>query len=219
MFLSTLAKIFPAAWLLSIVFAGCGVWRSNENSAITFASPPKSEYPFPTSEPRIFQADIVIRAGETERRMFIARSGENRRIDYDAGTENHKAVLITDKEYLLYFKRKAYTERTIASDPASLYEPLTGHLLNTRGFADFEEMDRNGSVVEFRARLNEGTASEVVIAYDETVGLPVKQEFYSIEGGQRALRYSVELQNFRADVDAAFFQIPSDLRRTAATNK
>lgn len=219
MFLSTPAKIFHAVWFLSVVFAGCGVWRGNENSAITFASPPKSEYPFPTNEPELFQADIVIRAGETERRMFIARIGEKRRIDYDVGTENHRAVLMTDKEYLLYFKRKVYTERPTSPDAASLFEPLTAHLLNTRGYADFEEIKRSGSMVEFRARLNESAASEVVISLDETIGLPMKQEFYSMDGGGRVLRYSVELQGFRTEVDPGLFQIPSGLRLAANPNK
>src|SRR5215211_685265 len=104
MFLSNPVKIFHAACCFSIVFAGCSLWRSNENSAITFASEPKREYPFVAREPEVFQAELVVRTGETERRMFMARDGEKRRIDYDVGSGDQHSVIIADKEYLLFFK-------------------------------------------------------------------------------------------------------------------
>ena len=86
-------------------------------------------------------------------------------------------------------------------------------MLNARDYATFEEIDRSGSVLQFRARINESANSEVMIYIDEKIALPVKQEFYSIEGDRRVLQYSVELQNFRAEVDPGLFVIPKDLRR------
>jgi hypothetical protein len=213
MFLSTPAKIFHAAWLLSIVLAGCNLWRSNENSAVTFASEPKSEYPFSTREPDPFQAEIVIRTGENERRISIARSGNMRRMDFDPESDNHHAVLMTDKEYLLFFKRKVVEEHALATNATELYEPLTAPILNLRDYASFNEINRDGSVVEFSARLNDSANSEVLIFFDEAIGLPVKQEFYRIEGDERTLQYSVELRDFRREVDGAMFQIPSGFRR------
>ena len=213
MFLSTPAKIFHATCFLSIVFAGCGLWRGNENSQITFASPPKSEFPFSIREPEVFQTELVIRTGETERRMLIARNGNLRRIDFDLGTDNHRAVLITDKEYLLFFKRMVFEEHAMSSNAASLYEPLTAQMLNARDYASFEEMKRDGQVVEYRARLNESSNSDVLIFFDEKIGMPLKQEFYSIEGDQRTLQYSVELRDFRTEVDELTFRVPPDFRR------
>ena len=198
MFLSNPVKIFHVVCFLSLIFPGCGVWRAKDNSEVTFASQPKSKFPFTTREPDVFQTEILVRAGETERRMFVARSGEKRRIDYDVGTDSHRAVLIADKEYLLYFKRKVYIERPISSDAAAQYEPLTAHLLNTREHSDFEEIGRQGSVVEFRAHIGENTVSDVAIFFDEAIGLPVKEEFYSTQGDQRTRQYSMELQGFRA---------------------
>jgi len=145
--------------------------------------------------------------------MFTARNGEKRRIDYDVGTDNHRAVLITDKEYLLFFKRKVYAERLMSSDAASQYEPLTAHLLNTRDYADFEEIGREGSVIEFRARVGESAVSDVSIFFDEAIGLAVKEEFYSIEGDQRTLQYSFELRGFRAEAGPDLFMIPTSFRR------
>jgi hypothetical protein len=213
MFLSTPAKIFHAICFLSIAFAGCSLWRSNENSAAASASEPKSEYPFVTREPEIFQAEIVVRTGDTERRTFIARNGEKRRMDFGVGTEDRRAVVITDKEYLLYFKRMVFEEHELSSNAAEHYQPLTAQILNLRDYASFEEIDRDGPVVQFKARVNESPNSEVLIFFDENIGLALRQEFYSIEGAQRSLEYSVELRNFRAEAEPELFAVPKNFHR------
>ena len=189
MFLSNPVKIFHAAWLLSIVFAGCSLWRSDPNPRTTLASSPTSEFPFSLREPEIFQAEIVIRTGEHERHILIARNLDRRRIDYDAGTENQRSVITTDKEYVLTFKRKEYTERPLTSDLASVDSTLTGQLTNVRDYSEFEEVGRDGTVIRYQGRINEGSASETMIFFDQSIGLPVKQEFYSIEGESRILQY------------------------------
>ena len=119
---------------------------------------------------------------------MVARSSNQRRIDYDVGTDHRRAVLITDKEYLLSFKRKEYTERPLISDLSSVDSTLTGHLMTGRDYSDFEEVGRDGPVIRYRARVNEGSASEILIFFDQSVGLPVKEEFYSIEGETRTLQ-------------------------------
>src|SRR6478672_7247051 len=120
MFLSNPVKIFHAAWPLLIVFAGCNLWRSDPNPTTTLASAPATEFPFSVREPEVFHAEIVIRTGEDERHILIARNGNRRRVDYDAGTDHQRSVIVTDKEYLLTFKRKEFTERPLASDLASV---------------------------------------------------------------------------------------------------
>ena len=213
MFLSNPVKIFHAVWFFSIVFAGCGLWRGNDNSAITFASQPKSEYPFSVREPEIFQAGIVIRVGETERKMFIARSLTLRRIDFDVGTENHRAVVLSDKEYILDFKRKTFEVREMSSTAEEAFDPLTADILSARDYAGFDEIGRKDGIVEYRARVNESTNSEAAIFFDEKIGLPVKQEFYSIEGEQRRLQYTMELQDFKPEAEAVLFTVPREFRK------
>ena len=213
MFLSNPVKIFHAVCCLSILFAGCSLWRGNENSAVTFASQPKNEYPFIAREPEVFQAELVVRTGETERRMFIARNGEKRRIDYDVGSDNHHGVVISDKEYLLFYKRKVFEERPLSANVAALYEPLSAQVLTTRDYANFEEINRDRSVVEYSAQINESSNSESIIFFDEAIGLPIRQEFYSMEGDERKLQYSVALEGFRTEADLDLFIVPKNFRR------
>jgi hypothetical protein len=180
---------------------------------VTFASQPKTEYPFVAREPEVFQAELVVRTGETERRMFIARNGEKRRIDYDVGSDDQHGVVLADKEYLLFYKRKVFEERPMSSTAAELYEPLSAQVLTAHDFANFEEINRDRSVVEYTARINESSNSESIIFFDESIGLPVRQEFYSVEGDERKLQYSVELQGFRTEADPELFVVPKNFRR------
>ena len=218
MFLSNPVKIFHAAWLLSIVFAGCTVWRSDPNPT-TLASAPTTDFPFSIREPEIFQTEILIRIGENERRIFMARNVDKRRIDYDVGTDYQRAVLITDKEYVLTFKRKEYSERPLTSGLASVDSTLTGQLVNARDYSDFEEVGKDGSVIRYTARVNDGTASEIMIFFDQSIGLPVKQEFYSIEGEARTLQYSFELRGFKTDVDDSVFLVDKEFRKVSSERR
>ena len=216
MLLSNPAKIVFATCIVSLFFAGCSMWRSDEKHAVNVSLPNKKELPFATREPEVFQFEIIVRAGETERRIGVSRDGNKRRIDYDLGTEKHRAVMIADKEYRLDLKRRTYTERGLSAAGASDND-LVSHLLNARDYTDFEEVGREGSVVTFRARINESDASEVLIFFDESIGLPVRQEFYSIDGETRDLKYSVEMRNFKTDVDQGLFEIPGSFRKEGAS--
>lgn len=213
MLLSNPARILYATSFLSLFFAGCGLWQDNDNSPPKIVRQLRKELPFSTREPEVFTAEIVLRAGETERLMSIARDGEKRRIDYDRGTDSHRSVLISDKEYLIYFKRGAYSESDIVSSTESAAggDPLS-HLLDLRDYTEFEEMGREGSIVRFRARVNDSLSSDVMIFYDEAIALPVKQEFYAIDGETRTLQYSVEIKGFTTAVDPAVFQVPAGFR-------
>jgi hypothetical protein len=215
MFLSNPVKIFHASWLLSIVFAGCSLWRSDPSPTTTLASSPASDFPFSLVEPEIFQTEIVIRTGEEERHILVARNGNQRRIDYDVGTDHQRAVLITDREYVVNFKRKEYTERPLTSDLSSVDSTLTGQLINGRDYSDYVEVGRDGPLIQYRVRVNEGSAAELLVFYDQAIGLPVKQEFYSIDGEARTLQYSFELRGFKTEVDGSVFQIGRDFRKVS----
>src|SRR5215216_6420520 len=137
MFLSTPVKIFHLISIFSLIFTGCGGGRGNDNTSVQFATPAVSEFPFATREPDVFQTEMVIVSGDTERRIFIARNGEKRRIDYDVGTDNQRAIITTDRQYILNFKRSVYTERELGGSLGDLYEPSVAHLLNLRDYDEF----------------------------------------------------------------------------------
>ncbi len=205
----------------SLFFSGCSWWREAEDP-VAATPTPANEFPFTTREPEVFQAGIVVRVGDKERRLFVARSGNKRRIDYDIGTDDHRAVLVTDSEYLLYFLRRVFVENPRVDPSASGAaggEPTMSHLLHARDYSEFEEIGRDGSVVQFRARINESNASEALIFFDESVGLPVRQEFYSVDGEKKSLQYSFELQDFRREAEAGLFEIPPNFRRESARQK
>jgi hypothetical protein len=212
MFLSTPVKICVATLCLSPISPDAA---SGEATRIPRRSPhlsPETSFLFrlasqTSSRPRSWFA--LARRSDGS---LLARDGVKRRIDYDPGTDEHRAVLITDKEYLLYFKRKRYEERDLTGSGAS-GDGLLSHLLHVRDFTEFEQMRRDGSVVQFRASINESNASEVIVFFDEAIGLPVKQEFYSVEGDKRTLRYSVELRDFKKEVEPGVFEIPAGFRK------
>ena len=167
--LSTSASILLAACFSPLFFAACGSTPGDQNANFADASPAVQEFPFKTREPDVFQTEIVIRTGNAERRLSVARDGLKRRIDYDAGTDGHRAVITADdKQYLVFFKRRLYEERPLTAGPIPENE-LASHLTYTRDLADFEEVGREGPVVRFSARVNESETSEVIIFFDETI--------------------------------------------------
>ena len=91
--------------------------------------------------------------------------------------------------------------------------------MNARDYSDFEEVGRDGSVIQYKVRVNEGSASEMVVFYDQTIGLPVKQEFYSIEGETRTLQYSFELRGFKTEADESVFQIGKEFRKVSSERR
>jgi hypothetical protein len=212
MFLSNPAKSFLASLLLLSSTAGCGLLRSNENTAGSIVEEPTSRFPFKTKEPENFQCEIIETAGETVRRKRLSKKGTSRRVDFDPGEEEHRAVLQTDKEYLINIGRGIYAENTSASAGGQFSE-LTNELLNTFHRSEFEETGRDGSLVRYIVRSADSEMSEIVVHYDESIGLPVKQEFFSIEGGGRTLQFTVEIINFKSDLDADIFSIPTGYRK------
>ena len=138
---------------------------------------------------------------------------KHERFDYDVGTDDRRAVIITDKEYVVSFRRKEYSERPLTSSLSELDDSITGQILNTRDLSSFEEVEKNGGITEFRATINNSSTSDARIFFDEAIGLPVREEFYSIDGSVRKLQYSIELTGFTKIVPPEVFQIEKGFRR------
>jgi hypothetical protein len=211
MFLSNPAKSFLASLFILISTAGCGFVGSEENDSAPVVDGPKSKIPFRTKEPESFQCEIVETAGDSVRRIRLAKKGTWRRIDFDPGEKTHRAVLQTDKEYVIEFARGAYAESAAGS--GGQFSELTHELLNNLRHAEFEESAREGSIIRYTVRPADSEASEIVVHYDESIGMPVKQEFFSTAGEARTLQFLVELINFRTEPDADAFAVPAVFRK------
>ena len=214
MFLSNSTASFLAI-ILIMTSAGCGIPRSAEHSSAPTPEVPRNRFPFSTKEPENFQCQIVETAGGIVRRKRIAKKGAWRRVDFDFGDRSQRAVLQTDKEYLIDVSRAVYAERPVSPGGADQFADITHELLNLGQPSEFEEASRDGSVVRYTVRPADGTSSEIIVEYDESIGMPLKQQFYSIEDTQRVLRFTVEVSDFRNEPDAEIFSLPPGLRKVS----
>lgn len=192
-----------------------GCWRPDAapESPVPAVKAPKGKFPFKTREPENFQCDIIETAGTVTRRKRLAMKGPWARLDLDLGTADHRAILVTDKEYLIDFDRGIYAERSQPTGQPGAFSELTRELLLASPHTEFEEIGREGSIIRFRATTDRSEQSEAVIHYDETIGLPVKQEFFSIVNGNKSLQFTIEIVNFTSGSNSEAFSIPSGLRK------
>lgn len=216
MLLSNAAKSFLTSGLLLFFFAGCSLWQNREGQNAPIISETKSRIPFPTKEPDNFQCEIIITSGGLERRILVARKGEMRRIVYNFGTPGQYGTLDIGKVYLIAASQMAYAEKPSDAklfEGGTQFSDLTSELLNRRDHTEFEALGRENDLVKYRARINEGSASEILIYVDESIGMPIKQELFSVEGENRTLQYTMELKNFKLETDEGLFAIPAGFRK------
>jgi hypothetical protein len=220
MILSNRVKSFLLVLVLLTFCFGCRFWQNlaNTNTSPESRSFPedKSGLPFPTLEPEIYQARIVVTAGGVQRVTFVAKNGAKRRSDYDIGEKGIAVWLRTEKEYLLLPGKKIYVEQAGPvrdTAPSEGLDSLTVEWLNIKSVSTFEELGTENGLKKFSAKLNESDASEALLWIDDASGLAVKQEYYSINGDQRDLMYSIELQDLRLEAGDDLFTIPKDYRK------
>ncbi len=214
MFLSNSTSSFLAAFIILISSAGCSL-RTSENVSAPTTELPKNRFPFSTKEPDTFQCEITETAGTVVRRKRIAKKGTWRRVDFDFGESGQRAVLQTEKEYILDIDRGRYAENIGAAGTGDQFAEITHGLLNLGQPSDFEEIGREGSMISYVVRPAETSASEIIVQFDESIGLPVKQQFYSIDSTGRTLQLNVELSGCESDPDPEIFSVPSNWRKVS----
>ncbi len=221
MFSFNLTKFFTGFALIFLLFSACRFWQTDNNNTSN-KSPAvsedlKSAIPFSAKEPEQFQAEIVITTNETERKTLIARNGANRREDFNFGAKNQLTNLQTDKNYLILPNKKVYAEsetaQSISTDDWTNF--LTNEWLSEKHDASFEKLEAIDNLTKYRVKLNASDSSEILMFVDETVGLPMKQEFYTTNNGQQTLTYTVELNNLKLQTDANLFAVPTDFKKVS----
>lgn len=218
MFLSNPAKCFPAVLLVLMTAAGCGWLNRTENTNVSAIPEAKSRLPFKSKEPEVFQCEIVQTAGGNVRRTRLAREGDRQRIDFDFGEPKQRSVLRTDKEYLIENERRVYAEKPPLAGNA--VEPQFSNLTHELLFADasrseFEEIGREGNIIKYRVFSDDNPTSESIIYYDPSIGLPVKQEFFSIIDEKKLPELTIEIVNFKTELDGEAFTLPPTFRKVS----
>ncbi len=219
-------KFFFALVFVLFLSASCR-WQQAERET---ASPPpqnfaggesKPEIPFSTKEPQNFQAEFVVTVGSRETKTFFARDGDRQRCDYRFGAKNQFTVLQTgaNQNYLIFPARKIYAEKSALEFPSQTTENpndlLNGEWLNARADAGFTKLGTENNLTKYLVSLDGEAAAETIVFVDEAVGLPVRQEFYSIDGERKILTFTYELRNFKTKTENDLFEIPEGFRRVS----
>jgi hypothetical protein len=216
MFLSNPRKSFVVSVLLIFGFSACWLWQKNDNNPVVSVTEEKGEFPFSTKEPDVFQCEIVTTADEISLTGFYARKQGKWRCDFHHGEESQISNIHAEKDYLISYQRKIYAEVPPNQPAGTQSDPLddfTNGLLKRGEATNFEEIGRENNLIMYRGRTGDANASEVVISIDPSVGLPIKQEFYSVSSDKKTLGISVELKNLSLVVDDAMFAIPTDFAK------
>ncbi|MCY7377436.1 MAG: hypothetical protein LH472_15860 [Pyrinomonadaceae bacterium] len=218
MFSTKFLKIF----LLAALFApACRFWQAKSEDA----PPPivveelKSEIPFATKEPEVFQTEIVVTTGGGEDKIFVARNGANRLTIYDYQKKSEFALLQTSASgsFLIVRHQKIYAENQPMGNAETIDDFPTAELLNQKRAASFESLGAANGFAKYLVRLDASKNSEIIITVDEKINLPVKQEFYGISGEQKILISTTELKDFNLQPDAQNFELPKNYKKVSMT--
>lgn len=220
-----LSKILFASIFLFCT-TSCSFWQTAKNtnsSDLKISDEAKSDIPFESKEPDIFQTEIVItnfsNDEKTEKVYFIARSGNKTLTVFNRGAKTENSVLNDGaKRYFINGETKTFRENQTVSGGNSTsdetLEFLTTEWLNRKTAASFEKLETENNLTNYRVRLNDAAASEIILTFDETIKLPVKQEFYRILNEAKILTMTIEMKNFQTSADENIFVLPQDYKRT-----
>jgi hypothetical protein len=214
--LSNLRKYFPIIGLLFLFIPSCRIWQTSENGPSSAVDDPQTVFPFSTKAPDVYQTEVIITTGPLTQKYFIARDHDKWRIDYFPGEPNECTILQNGAEYYLSFRKNIYAENSAAQAGAIMpdeADDTVSDLMYHKPYADFEKLSRENNITTYRARLSDSPSSEVLVSVDDTLGIPVRQEFYSISGDQKTLEYSVEYRDFKLSAGDGLFKIPEGFKK------
>ncbi len=208
--------IFCAA-IFSASCNSCSTPENNTNTNSFVAEEIKTGIPFATKEPDVFQTDIIVTANGAERKYSLARNGKNRLTIFGGDSKNAISLLQTEdgKSFVLNKANKTYTENIAGDNYSSseLNQYLTTEWLNQKTDASFTKIGTENGLTKYHVKLADSENSEILIYFDENLQMPVRQEFYSIYGGQKTLNFTVEMRNFQPQTDKNLFVIPKDFKK------
>lgn len=213
MFLSNLLKFFLLTCFFVPFLQACSSSAGNENRPVSLNIESKSEFPFSTKEPEVYQGDFVVTTAGTEKKWFIARKNEMSRFDRFDGNNLVTTELITDKVYEIDHQRKVYME--IAGNLGGSVSDLgLDTFFRGKEFREFDDLGTERNLKKFRVR-SEPAGGEVFIYIDPAIGMIVKQEFTSKSDAMPSVEFTYEIRNPKLDVDDGIFQLPAGYRKVS----
>jgi len=230
MFKRNFSKFFFLTILFLICAGECRFWEKPETetpeSAPFVAREIPSDIPFSTKEPNIYQAEMVItveKNGEKfEDKTRLARNGGALRRDYRFREKNQVSFLQIDagSSFLIFQDQKIYTqdaggETNFAQNSDDF---LTDFWLNQNRAAKFESLGTENGLAKYRTAADgeENKNSETIIYVDMDFQIPVRQEFYSLNDGQKSLVFTFELRNLKLETEAGLFEIPKHYKKVSS---
>ena len=216
MFLSNLGKYFLLAPIFALFLLACGSSQTNENRPVEIKVETKSEFPFSTKEPEVYQADIVAGAGGVEDKWFAARKGDKWRIDFFVNGELVYSQIRNDRMFSIDHKKKSYSSEPVGSAESTVFTELTANFFSGKEYREFEEVSRQGGLVKYKVRKSDVSKDEIMIDIDTKTGVIVKQEFSAADG---SAKFVYEVKNLKTEVDDSIFSIPAGFREAPDTGK
>lgn len=221
MFLSNLRRTFLLFAFIVPVLQACGGKQTNTNKDFPAIDGQRSSFPFSTEEPLVYSGEIVQTSGGVTTVFFVARNGDKSRIDFDRGGVNQLSKVRNDRDLVVSYKTKTYYELNSGTGEIAALNPAD---TLTRGFlggiepAKFEKLETLDGQTKYRVNYSPGGTSETLIYFDEAFKMPLKQEFFAVEGEKRTIIFSVEFKNLKLEADDSLFIVPPGFRKTDAPN-
>ncbi len=214
--LSNIRLLLPIAFTC-VLAAGCSFFSEPTPDQPVARPTPETDIPFDAREPQIFRADILVVSQNATTRRVYYRKAEKWRLDIFDGEELVQSIVHSDGDILIDHRRKLVhrpANQTGSAEPDFIQE-LTVRALNRKRYRTFEDLGIVGTIRKFRATIDGQSQGEVVLHYDDTLKMIVKQEFFAaaaVDGGERSPVYSTELQNVSFDIADSVFVIPAGYR-------
>ncbi len=195
------------------LLTGC----SSSGPAANLAGAEPTEPPFTNDEPEKYQTYIVQTTPKETVRFFVARDGDKWRVDSAYGTPNQTTSLHTDKDFVLAYEAKAYSEYESThgfNERPNMVQEISYGMLNSKEKAVYEEISSEAGMAKFRFIDAKGKESEVT--FDKERGLPIKKEIFSVKDGAKTLEITISLEGLTTEVDPAHFEIPKEFKKVSA---
>lgn len=231
MFSQKPVKIFVILIVLTGFSASCGWWKKLTGSPTPSPTPFLAQeiptnIPFQTKDPENYQAEFIISSfsgdEKSTKKTFLARNGINYFTTFNAGEKSAFSTLKTEtgSVYLISDEKKIFTEdfqssNSVETNEESLKDFLMTEWLNGTTAVSFENLKTENNITTFRVNLDSAQNTEVLLYVDESLKIPVKQEFYSLNNGEKKLLFSAEISNFKTPPDEKYFQLPAGYKKVS----